>query len=80
LAQPPEPTIRERFHTFLKRVRARVPRGARFGLGILLILGGIVGFLPILGFWMIPLGVAVAALDVNLYLRWRRRKKERRDT
>ena len=37
-------------------------------LGLLLIIGGILGFLPILGFWMIPLGVAVAMLDlVPLY-------------
>ena len=79
MAETPKPTIRERFRTFLNWVRTRVPRGARFGLGILLILGGIVGFLPILGFWMIPLGVVVAALDVNLYLRWRRRQKERQD-
>ena len=27
-------------------------------------LGGLVGFLPILGFWMIPLGIAVASLDI----------------
>ncbi|WP_420558554.1 hypothetical protein [Roseovarius sp.] len=33
-------------------------------LGVLLIIGGIFGFLPVLGFWMIPLGVAVASLDV----------------
>ena len=46
------------------RIRARVPPGLRLALGILLIIGGIFGFLPILGFWMIPLGVAVAALDV----------------
>lgn len=48
----------------LVRIRARVPPGLRLVLGILLIVGGILGFLPILGFWMIPLGVAVAALDV----------------
>ena len=29
----------------------------RLPLGIVLILGGIVGFLPILGFWMVPLGL-----------------------
>ena len=32
----------------------------RIGLGILLIAGGLVGFLPVLGFWMIPLGLARA--------------------
>ena len=31
--------------------------------------GGILGFLPIVGFWMLPLGVAVAALDVGPLIR-----------
>ena len=67
--------IRDRFRGFLARVRARVPRGLRLALGVLLILGGLVGFLPVLGFWMIPLGIAVAALDVRLFIRWRRRRR-----
>jgi hypothetical protein len=41
-----------------------VPPGARSVLGILLICGGILGFLPILGFWMIPLGATFIALDI----------------
>jgi hypothetical protein len=36
----------------------------RIPLGILLIGGGIVGFLPILGFWMVPLGMVMIAQDV----------------
>ena len=36
----------------------------RWPIGLALIGGGFLGFLPILGFWMIPLGIAVAALDV----------------
>ncbi len=44
--------------------RANVPPGLRLVLGLLLILGGAFGFLPVLGFWMIPLGVVVAGLDV----------------
>ena len=38
----------------------------RIPLGIVLILFGLVGFLPILGFWMIPLGLLVLAIDVPL--------------
>ena len=38
----------------------------RVPLGIVLILFGLVGFLPILGFWMIPLGLLVLAIDVPL--------------
>jgi len=44
--------------------RANIPPGLRLVLGILLMLGGVFGFLPILGFWMFPLGLAIAALDV----------------
>ncbi len=32
-------------------------------IGLVLILGGVFGFLPVLGFWMIPLGVAVIFID-----------------
>lgn len=41
----------------------KVPTGLRSVIGLLLIIGGIFGFLPILGFWMIPLGVAVILID-----------------
>ncbi len=75
----PSPSIHERFKGFLDRVRRRVPPGLRLVLGLLLILGGVLGFLPILGFWMIPLGLAVAALDIELYRRWRRRRKNGRE-
>ncbi len=60
------------------RVRQRVPAGVRLLLGIVLIGLGFFGFLPVLGFWMIPLGIAVAALDVVPLWRWvkgRRLKK-----
>lgn len=41
-----------------------VPAGLRSVVGILLICGGVVGFLPVLGFWMIPAGLAFIALDI----------------
>ena len=44
----------------------------RIGLGILLVAGGLVGFLPILGFWMIPLGLLVLSIDLPIVRRWRR--------
>lgn len=61
---------RTRLKRALVRVRRRVPPGARLLLGLALIAGGILGALPILGFWMIPLGVAVAALDIRPIWRW----------
>lgn len=36
----------------------------RVPLALALTGGGIVGFLPILGFWMVPLGLALFALDL----------------
>ncbi len=44
----------------------------RVGIGILLIIGGLLGFLPILGFWMIPLGLLVLSVDIPIVRRWRR--------
>lgn len=50
--------------TKLDWTRENIPFGVRSLLGLLLIGGGILGFLPILGFWMIPLGILVIALDI----------------
>lgn len=36
----------------------------RLPLGLLLIAGGFLGFLPVLGFWMVPLGLLLIAIDV----------------
>jgi hypothetical protein len=41
-----------------------LPPGVRTAAGFLLMIGGLFGFLPVLGFWMLPLGGAVAALDI----------------
>lgn len=49
--------------TALEWGKNRVPRGMRTVIGALLMLGGVFGFLPILGFWMFPLGLAFVALD-----------------
>jgi fatty acid desaturase len=39
-------------------------RWVRIPLAILLVAGGFVGFLPILGFWMVPLGLILIAQDI----------------
>lgn len=36
----------------------------RIPLGVVLILGGFMGFLPILGFWMLPLGALLLSEDL----------------
>jgi len=47
-------------------------RLARMGIGIALVIGGFLGFLPILGFWMVPLGLIILSVDVPVVRRWRR--------
>ncbi|MEY4967143.1 MAG: hypothetical protein RL274_2726 [Pseudomonadota bacterium] len=42
-------------------------------IGLVLILGGFLGFLPLLGFWMVPLGLMVLSIDLPFARRWRRR-------
>ena len=44
--------------------RFQYPPGLRLPLGSVIVVAGVFGFLPVLGFWMIPLGVVVAALDI----------------
>lgn len=46
------------------RAGERLPRGIRLPVGISLMIGGLFGFLPVLGFWMIPAGIAIASLDI----------------
>ena len=55
------------------RIRLPQSRPLRILLGFALILGGLLGFLPVLGFWMLPLGVMVLSLEIPLVRRWRRR-------
>ena len=62
----------------------RLPQRAsvRIALGTGLVVGGTLGFLPVLGFWMIPLGLLVLSQDLPALRRWRRSfvvKRERRN-
>ncbi|NDW06637.1 hypothetical protein GTK09_19650 [Jiella sp. 40Bstr34] len=49
----------------------------RIALGASLVGGGVLGFLPILGFWMLPLGLFVLSVDSPLVRRGRRRSEVR---
>ncbi len=48
-------------------------RPARIVIGINLVFLGMLGFLPVLGFWMIPLGLLVLSIDIAAIRRLRRR-------
>lgn len=73
-----------RHASHLHRLAARLPGPLRSGLawvlrpeskwlrvplGLLMIGGGFLGFLPILGFWMLPLGALLLAEDFPLLRR-----------
>lgn len=61
----------------------RAPKRVRIVVGVLLVIGGLFGFLPVLGFWMIPLGLIVLAFDIpwvrqqlrRFRTRWKERKR-----
>jgi hypothetical protein len=59
-------------------IRDHVPPGLRTLVGLLLIAGGMLGFLPVFAFWWIPLGVFVIALDIRPLDRALRRYLEQR--
>jgi len=48
-------------------------KALRIAIGCVLIFLGCLGFLPVLGFWMIPLGLLVLSQD----LAWARRRRRR---
>lgn len=59
----------------MQKPRIPIPKNRIFRLilGWALIAGGIVGFLPVVGFWMIPLGMVFLSVDSPFMRRLRRR-------
>lgn len=41
----------------------------RVGLGILLLIGGVLWFLPVLGLWMLPLGILMIGMCIPFFYR-----------
>lgn len=56
-----------------RRFRLPASRIARIIIGVLFVIMGMFGFLPILGFWMIPVGLLILSHDIARVRRWRRR-------
>lgn len=100
---------RSRLERLFLRLEARFPRFGmmiyilrqpwamliRIPLGILLVIGGILSFLPILGVWMLPLGLLLLAIDLPFLQRpmnatvlrgerqwkiWRRSRRDKKAT
>jgi len=55
---------------FLRTPKTKI---GRFIVGWAFVVGGILGFLPVLGFWMIPLGLLILSTDYAFARRWRRK-------
>jgi len=65
------PTIK----IFGRSLRLPRLRSHRRLLGIGLVCGGILGFLPIVGYWMLPLGLFILSYDSPRIRRMRRRSE-----
>jgi hypothetical protein len=53
----------------IRTVRSPKVAPYRIPVGLALTVGGVFGFMPVLGFWMLPLGLAVMAPDVPVMRR-----------
>lgn len=58
---------------FGREFRMPQSRRMRVSIGVLLVILGLFGFLPVLGFWMIPLGIVVLSYEFHAIRRLRRR-------
>ena len=67
--QPP----RRKIHLLGRSISLPRSRPLRIGIGTGFIMFGFLGFLPVLGFWMIPVGLLVLSHDVG----WARRNRRR---
>jgi len=54
---------RDSLRLWLEKLRHPRRRWLRLPIGVALVLGGLVGFLPVVGYWMIPLGLSLLAVD-----------------
>jgi hypothetical protein len=74
----------------LQWLREPSARWVRLPLGVLSVMGGLLSFLPVLGIWMLPLGLLLLAQDIPPLRRptrrtllkgeqwWLRRKRRRK--
>ncbi|HVV91957.1 MAG TPA: hypothetical protein VHD15_00930 [Hyphomicrobiales bacterium] len=60
-----------------RRIPLPRARWLRITLGVVLVILGCFGFLPVLGFWMIPVGLLVLSQDIAAVRRFRRRAEVR---
>ncbi len=85
-----EGKLPDRLARILRWLREPEATWVRVPVGVLLIFGGLFSFLPVLGIWMLPLGLVLLAYDVPFLKapigrvlvqgerRWREWKRRRR--
>ena len=75
LSAEPETNVSQRpvYRLFGRSFRKPGSRKARIALGVALSVAGLFGFLPVLGFWMVPLGLLILSHEYHLLRRLRRR-------
>jgi len=66
---------RRKINVFGRSVALPQSKPLRMTIGGGLVVFGCLGFLPVLGFWMIPLGLLVLSHDLS----WARRRRRRLD-
>jgi len=66
-------TPRRRISLFGREFVLPRSRRLRIAIGVVLVILGCLGFLPVLGFWMIPLGLLVLSYEYGWVRRHRRR-------
>lgn len=71
--QQSAPGRRPVYRIFGKEFKKPGSPAARYALAIALMVGGVFGFLPILGFWMLPLGLLILSHELHVLRRLRRR-------
>lgn len=59
--------------TTIRWLRKPSSRWVRIPTGFLMIVGGVLSILPLLGLWMLPLGLLLLAEDIPPLARWRDR-------
>ncbi|MBS1092836.1 hypothetical protein JK208_14750 [Gluconobacter sp. Dm-74] len=71
----------EKLQTVLNWLREPSHKWVRIPAGVLFMLGGVLSILPVLGLWMLPVGVMLLSQDIALFrrlqgrvLRWVERK------
>ena len=69
----PEEMQARKIHVLGREFSMPKSRLSRVAIGAVLIFFGFLGFLPILGFWMIPLGLLILSYEFALIRRHRRR-------